>query len=61
METIKKLPLSFFEKSRPNAPKKIKRDDEIIPFKWSNENEILSGKYKNDTIVELPKKTDRSA
>jgi len=54
METIKGLPLNFFEKSRPNAPKNSLKD--VIPFKWSNEKEILSGKKKGQVVVELPKK-----
>ncbi len=53
METMKKLPLSFFEKSRPNAPRNSLKD--VIPFKWSNEKEILSGKHTKEKIVELPK------
>ena len=51
MELNKKLPLSFFEKSRPNAPKNTLKD--TAPFKWSNEKEILSGKKKEETIIEL--------
>ena len=50
METIKKLPLSFFEKRRPNAPKNSLKDIETI--KWSKN--ILNGKKK--IIVSLPKK-----
>lgn len=53
MELSKKLPLSFFEKSRPNAPKNSLKKTK--PFKWSKEKEILSGKYKNDKIIELSK------
>lgn len=49
MDTIKRLPLSFFEKSRPNAPKNSLKD--IVPIEWSKE--VLSGKKK--VIVELPK------
>lgn len=33
METMKKLPLSFFEKSRPNAPRNSFKD--VMPIKWS--------------------------
>ena len=54
MEESKKLPKSFFEKSRPNAPKKSLK--KIIPFKWSNENEILKGINKNKKIINLIKK-----
>ena len=53
MDTIKRLPLSFFEKTRPNAPKNSLKD--IVPFKWSNEKEILSGQKKKQVIVKLPK------
>lgn len=49
----KELPLSFFEKTRQNAPKNSPKD--VIPFKWTNEKEILSGKNKEKVIVELPK------
>ena len=54
METIKKLSLSFFEKSRPNAPKDSLKD--VIPFNWSNKKEILKGKYSEDKIIKLSKK-----
>ena len=54
METIKGLPLSFFEKSRPNAPKNALK--KVSPFKWTNEKEILSGKKKEQVIVKLPEK-----
>lgn len=53
MEVIKELPIDFFEKTRPNAPETLK---EIIPFKWSNEKEILSGKRTKEVIVTLPSK-----
>lgn len=53
MELKKELPLSFFEKPRQNAPKNSLKD--VIPFKWSNEKEILNGKNKDKVIVELPK------
>lgn len=56
METIKKLPLSFFEKSRPNAPRNSLKD--IKPFSWSNEKEIFSGKKSKKIIIGLPKKAD---
>ncbi len=49
MDTIKRLPSSFFEKSRPNAPENSLKD--VVPFDWSKE--VLSGKKK--VIVELPK------
>lgn len=54
MDTIKRLPLSFFEKSRPNAPKNSLKN--VIPFEWSNEKAILSGKKRGQVIAELPKK-----
>lgn len=54
MELLKKMPLSFFEKKRPNVQKKSLA--KIEPFKWENEKEILSGKYAKDKIIELPKK-----
>lgn len=53
MESMNKLPLSFFEKSRPNAPKDSLKD--VFPFKWSNEKKILSGKQAKEKIVGLPK------
>lgn len=56
METAKKLPLSFFEKSRPNTKKgSLKK---IKPFKWTNEEEILSGKYKKNKIIKLSKNSN---
>ena len=51
MNYEKRLPKSFFEKSRPNAPKNYL--DEIVPFKWSNEKEIINGKFKNKVIIKL--------
>lgn len=51
MNIIKGLPTSFFEKSRPNTPKNSL--DKIIPFKWSNEKEIISGKQKEKVIIKL--------
>ena len=51
MDSKKRLPKSFFEKSRPNAPKNSL--DEIIPFKWSNEKEIINGKFKDKVIIKL--------
>ena len=53
MELLKKIPLSFFEKSRPNIEKKSL--EKTKPFKWSDEKGILSGKYKKDKIIKLPK------
>ena len=53
MEIKKSLPLNFFEKSRPNAPKNSLKD--VMPFQWSNEKEILSSKKKGQVIVELSK------
>ncbi len=50
MEKMRKLPLNFFEKSRPSAPKNSLKD--IIPIKWSDD--VLSG--KKQVIVSLPKK-----
>ena len=54
MVTMKKLPLSFFEKSRPTTPRDSLK--KTIPFKWSNEKEILCGKYAKEKIIELTKK-----
>ena len=51
MNSNGRLPKSFFEKSRSNAPKNYL--DEIIPFKWSNEKEIINGKFKNKVIIKL--------
>ncbi len=49
MENSKKLPISFFEKPRPSAPKNSIK--EIIPIKWSKE--VIAGKKK--VIVHLPR------
>ena len=54
MELFKELDLSFFEKNRPNTAKDSLKN--IESFKWSNEKEILTGKYKDKKIIELPKK-----
>lgn len=54
MESLKKLPINFFEKSRPNAPKNSL--DNVIPFKWSDEKGILKGNYKGKKVVTLPKR-----
>ena len=51
MDKIKGLPKSFFEKSRPNTPKNSHL--EIIPFKWSNEKEIIEGSKKGKVIIKL--------
>ena len=51
MNSNKRLPKSFFEKSRPNALKNYL--NEIVPFKWSNEKEIINGKFKNKVIIKL--------
>lgn len=51
MENLKKLPLSFFEKPRPSAPKNSLKD--IIPIKWSKE--VLDG--KKEIIGSLPKES----
>ena len=51
MNYDKRLPKNFFEKSRPNAPKNFL--NEIISFKWSNEKEIINGKFKNKVIIKL--------
>lgn len=53
MEISKKISLDFFQKSRPNTSKESLK--KIIPFKWSNEKEILSGKYKDRKIIKLTK------
>ena len=50
MDTINKLPLSFFEKSRPKASKNSL--DDIEPIKWSKE--VIDG--KQEIVVNLPKK-----
>ena len=49
MEKLKRLPISFFEKTRPNAPKNSL--DDVIPIKWSKE--VMNGKKK--VKVSLPK------
>lgn len=54
MENSKKIAVSFFEKSRPNAPKNSL--DGVIPFSWSNEKELQKGKYKGQKIITLPKR-----
>lgn len=46
---IKKIPKSFFEKSRPEAQNKSLKD--IVPFKFSNDKEVKKGKYKNKIII----------
>ncbi len=51
MENLKKLPISFFEKPRPNSPKNSLKD--IIPIKWSKE--VING--KKEVIVSLPKES----
>ena len=51
MDIIKGLSKSFFEKSRPNTPKNLLL--EIIPFKWSNEKEIIEGSKKGKVIIKL--------
>ena len=48
----KTLPISFFEKKRPEAPRDSLKN--TVPFKWSNEEEILSGKKRNEVIIQLP-------
>lgn len=53
MEKLKKLPLSFFEKPRPNAPKNSLKD--IIPIEWSKE--VIDGNKK--IIVSLPKESKK--
>lgn len=51
------LPISFFEKTRPNVKDIEKRekspDDEIVPFAWSKD--VLDGKTTNDIILTMPK------
>lgn len=51
MVIMKKLPLSFFEKSRPNAPRNSLKD--IIPIKWSKE--VIDG--EKEIIVNLPEES----
>ena len=53
METQVKLPKSFFEKVRPVAPKDSLRD--VLPFKFNNDEEIKTGKYKDKKIIKLVK------
>lgn len=55
MELFKKLPTSFFEKSRPNAPKDSLK--KVKSFEWSNEKEVLDRKYRNKKIIEISKKS----
>ena len=56
MEKNKKLSKSFFEKERPIASKNSLKD--IIPFQFSNNNEVKKGIYKNEKIIKLSKKGD---
>ena len=49
MGTKKKLPLSFFEKPRKNAPKNSLND--VEPIKWSKE--VLE--EKKQILVTIPK------
>ena len=51
METKKKWPLSFFEKSRPSTSQNSLED--IEPIKWSAE--VIDG--KKEVIVYLPKES----
>lgn len=51
MELKRGLPLSFFEKPRPIAPKNSLAD--IIPIKWTKET--IDG--KKEVIVSLPKES----
>ncbi len=53
METQVKLPKSFFEKVRPEAPKDSLKS--VLPFKFTNDKEVKKGKYKNKTIIKLVK------
>lgn len=50
----KKLPKNFFEKERQLAPKDSLK--EIIPFKFSNNEDIKKGKYKDKILVTTEKK-----
>ena len=50
---IKKIPLSFFERSRPDTSKNSLKN--IQPFKWTNENEIINQKKKDQVIIKLSK------
>lgn len=51
--TIKELPISFFEKVRPNPTKNSFAD--ITPIKWTKK--VLSGKKK--VIAKLPKERNK--
>lgn len=52
MENSKRrLPISFFEKPRPSAPRDSMKN--IIPIKWSKE--VMNG--KKQIIVTLPQKS----
>ncbi len=53
METKKELPKSFFEKVRPVAPRDSLKN--IIPFKFTNDEKVKKGNYKNQKIIKLAK------
>ena len=51
MAKFKKLSKSFFEKERPVAPKNSLKD--VIPFRFSNDEKVKKGDYKNKKIIKL--------
>lgn len=52
MELLNKFPSDFFDKTRPEAPRK---KPDIIPIKWSKEVTEM----KRKAIVKLPSKRAR--
>ena len=56
MAKFKKLSKSFFEKERPIAPKNSLKD--VIPFRFSNDEKVKKGDYKNKKIIKLTSKED---
>ena len=54
---MKKLNKDFFNKPRANVMDNKNNNnskDKIIPFKWAKD--VLDGKFKNQVIMDLPKK-----
>ena len=52
MEIINKLSKSFFEKERPIASNDSLKN--VIPFIFTNNEEVKKGKYKDKKIISLP-------
>lgn len=53
MEKKIKLPKKFFEKARPVASNDSLND--VLPFKFTNDDEVKQGKRKNKKIINLVK------